>query len=62
MVGYKVLKPFKDKFTKKVYNPKKSDANSYSHADEERIAFLIEKGYIQEKKQKKESPKKKEEK
>lgn len=39
---YKVISSFKDKFTKKIY--KKGD--SYTHKDEKRIAFLIEKGFL----------------
>ena len=52
----KVIKRFKDKYTKKVFK----EGDSYSHKDDERIAFLIDKGYIKEEK-KKESPKKKKE-
>ena len=40
-----VKKSFRDKNTKKVY--RKGD--SYSHADENRIAFLIERGFLGEK-------------
>jgi hypothetical protein len=40
----KVIALFRDKFTKKVY--KKGD--SYTHKDEKRIAFLIEKGFLEE--------------
>lgn len=39
----KVKAAFRDKFTKKEY--KKGD--SYSHDDEKRIAFLVEKGYLE---------------
>lgn len=45
-MDYKVIKSFKDKTdNKKLY--KKGD--SYSHSDDERIAFLIEKGFLEEK-------------
>lgn len=40
-----VLKKFRDKFTKEVYNK----GDSYSHEDENRIAFLLGKGFIEEK-------------
>ncbi|HSH25017.1 MAG TPA: hypothetical protein VLA13_05715 [Massilibacterium sp.] len=49
----KVIANFKDKFTKKIY--KKGD--SYTHADEKRIAFLVKKGFLEENKEDK--PKKK---
>lgn len=52
----KVLKNFKDKFTKKLY--KKGD--SYSHKDDDRIAFLVKEGFLEEKS--KQPPKKKDDK
>jgi len=50
----KVLANFKDKNTKKVY--RKGD--SYSNDDEKRIAFLIEKGFLEKPKVKKKQNKK----
>lgn len=44
----KVIASFKDKYTKKLY--KKGD--SYSHKDEKRIAFLVEKGFLEKPKEK----------
>lgn len=40
---FKVLKPFRDKTRK---NKKYTKGDSYSHKDEGRIAFLLEKGFI----------------
>lgn len=42
-MSYKVKANFRDKFTKKIY--KKGDL--YTHKDEKRIAFLIEKGFLE---------------
>lgn len=44
----KVIAPFKDKFTKKVYK----QGDSYTHKDEKRIAFLVKKGYLEKAKEK----------
>ena len=52
-MSYKVTSAFKDKYTKKLYNK----GDSYTHKDEKRIAFLIEKGFLE--KPMKEEPKKK---
>jgi len=52
-MGYKVISTFRDKFTKKLYEK----GGSYNHEDEKRIAFLIEKGFLEG--PKKEEPKKK---
>mgnify|MGYP001212021309 CR=1 FL=1 len=55
-MGYKVIANFKDKFTKKLYEK----GDSYTHKDEKRIAFLIEKGFLEKPKgEKKESKTKK---
>lgn len=54
-MGYKVIANFRDKFTKKVYKK----GGSYSHKDEKRIAFLIEKGFLEEKEVSKEESAKK---
>lgn len=51
----KVIANFRDKFTKKVY--KKGD--SYTHADDKRIAFLVKKGFLKKAKEVEEQPKKK---
>lgn len=42
-MSFKVKADFRDKFTKKLY--KKGD--SYTHKDEKRITFLIEKGFLE---------------
>lgn len=42
-VQYKVLKRFEDKETKVFY----SEDGFYAHPDQERIDFLIEKGYLE---------------
>lgn len=45
-MAHKVLKPFRDKTdNRKLYQK----GDSYKHEDADRIAFLIEKGFIQEK-------------
>lgn len=41
-VQYKVLKRFKDKDTKVLYSPD----SFYTNEDQERVDFLIEKGYL----------------
>jgi hypothetical protein len=40
----KVIKRFQDKFTKKVH----AIGDSYEHKDADRVAFLVEKGFLQE--------------
>lgn len=45
-MAHKVLKPFRDK-TNNSKRFKKDD--SYSHKDDDRIAFLIKEGYLEEK-------------
>lgn len=49
----KVIKTFRDKSTKKTYKK----GSSYSHENEERIAFLIGKGYLEGSKSKEEEDK-----
>lgn len=49
----KVLKTFRDKYTKKIY--KKGD--SYIHKDEKRIAFLAKKGFLEKEEIEKEDTK-----
>ncbi len=39
----KVIKKFRDKLTKKTYQK----GDSYSHDSEDRIAFLVEKGFLE---------------
>lgn len=53
-MSHKVLKPFMDKTD---HFKKYREGDSYSHNDDDRIAFLIEKGLLQEKS--KQPPKKK---
>mgnify|MGYP000861810461 CR=1 FL=1 len=43
---HKVKTRFRDKYTKKIYEK----GDSYSHKDEKRIAYLIEKGYLEKSK------------
>ena len=53
-MAYKVLKPFRDLTdNEKPYNK----GDSYSHEDDERIAFLIGKGFLENKKPPKEKNK-----
>lgn len=49
-----VIKKFKDKDTKEVYKI----GGSYTHSDEKRISFLVEKGYLDGKKADKKTDKK----
>lgn len=42
----KVIKPFKDKFTKKIYSPKNKKANVYE-GSEERVKYLQQLGYVE---------------
>jgi len=50
----KIKTTFRDKSTKKLH--KKGD--TYKHEDAERVAFLLENGYLEESKMKKETKKK----
>lgn len=51
----KVIKSFRDKYTKKIY--RKGD--SYTHKDEKRIAFLVESGFLEIEEEKKKTTRKK---
>lgn len=53
MPNYKVIKNFRDKDTEKVFN----QGDSYSHDNDERIAFLIEKGFLDKEETEPEYPK-----
>jgi hypothetical protein len=49
-----VIKKFRDKETKKIFNP----GDLYEHEDAKRITFLVEQGYLEdEKEDKQEFPK-----
>lgn len=54
-MSYTVIKAFFDKTNN--LKPYKA-GDSYSHKDEKRIAFLIEKGFLEEQPPKEEKPKK----
>ena len=53
MENYKVIKNFRDKDTEKIFN----QGDSYSHESDERIAFLIEEGFLGKEKMQPEYPK-----
>ncbi len=42
-MNYKVIRPFIDKVSNNSYN----EGDSYSHEDDERVAFLVEKGFLE---------------